>query len=158
MQSIHEIKQELQTLTAKELTELCLRLAKFKKENKEMLAYLLFDAHNAEAYSEQIKENMRETFKDVNTVNLYLAKKTLRKILRQANRYIKYTSSKQTEADVLMHFCFLFKNSGIAIHKNKAITNMYLQQIKKIRTALSTLHEDIQYDLLKQVNQLETDV
>jgi hypothetical protein len=158
MQSIHEIKQELQTLTAKELAELCLRLAKFKKENKEMLAYLLFDAHNAEAYSEQIKENMRETFKDVNTVNLYLAKKTLRKILRQANRYIKYTSNKQTEAEVLIHFCSLLKNSGIAIRKNKAITNMYLQQLKKIRIALSSLHEDIQYDLMKQVNQLETNV
>mgnify|MGYP001791935924 CR=1 FL=1 len=136
---------------------MCLRLAHDQKENKELLAYLLFDAHNAEAYTEQIKENMRDTFKDVNTANLYLAKKTLRKILRQANRYIKHTLSKQTEAEVLIYFCSLLKNSGIAIHKNKALTNMYLQQIKKIKIALAALHEDIQYDFRKQVNQLETD-
>ena len=35
--TIHEIKQELVTLKPAALSELCLRLAKFKKENKELL-------------------------------------------------------------------------------------------------------------------------
>ena len=54
--SVSEIKQELQNLTAKEITELCLRLARYKKENKELLAYLLFEAHDVDAYTERVKK------------------------------------------------------------------------------------------------------
>jgi len=156
--SLSEIKQELQNLPAKEIAELCLRLARYKKENKELLAYLLFEAHNPEAYAIRIKESIEEGFKDINTVNLYLAKKTLRKILRQANRYIKYTSNKQTEVEVLVHFCSVLKVSGIAIHKNKALHNLYLKQLKKIKAAITTLHEDIQYDFMKSIQQLQAGI
>ncbi len=156
--SLAEIKQELQNLTAKETMDICLRLARFKKDNKELLAYLLFEAHNVEAYTQQVKEMVNEKFKDVNTGNVYLAKKTLRKILRLINKHIKYVGSKQTEAELLIHFCLMLKNSGIRIHKNKALTNMYMQQVKKIKAALSALHEDIQYDFAKQVGELQTDV
>jgi hypothetical protein len=152
--SLAEIKQELQSLSAKEITELCVRLARYKKENKELLAYLLFQSNNEEAYVMQVKEMIDEIFKDVNTRNLYLAKKTLRKILRIVNKHIKYTSSKQTEVELLIHFCLLLKNSGIVLRKNKALNNMYLHQLKKIKAALSALHEDIQYDFLKQIEQL----
>lgn len=153
--NLAEIKQELQNLTAKEITEICLRLARFKKDNKELLAYLLFEAHNVEAYMQQVKEIINETFRDVNTNNLYLAKKTLRKILRLVNKHIKYVGSKQTEVELRIHFCLLLKNSGIRIHKNKALTNMYMQQLKKIKAALSALHEDIQYDFMKLVDELQ---
>ena len=155
--SLAEIKQELQNLTAKEITDVCLRLARFKKDNKELLAYLLFEAHNVEAYTGQVKEMIDENFKAVNTSNLYLAKKTLRKILRLVNKHVKYVGSKQTEVELLMHFCLMLKASGIRIHKNKALANMYMQQIKKIKAALSALHEDIQYDFLKQVHELQTE-
>lgn len=156
--SIAEIKQELQNLTANEIAEVCLRLARFKKDNKELIAYLLFEAHNIEAYTEQVKEMVNETFKDVNTSNLYLAKKTLRKILRLVNKHIKYVGSKQTEVELLIHFCLMLKGSGIRIYKNKALTNMYMQQLKKIKAALSALHEDIQYDFAKQIDELQTGV
>ena len=84
--SVNEIKQELKELTPAQLTELCLRLARFKKENKELLTYLLFEAHNLPAYINSIKQQMDEDFSQVNTSNLYFAKKTLRKILRIANK------------------------------------------------------------------------
>ena len=156
--SLAEIKQELQNLTAKEITDLCLRLARFKKDNKELLTYLLFEAHNGEAYSGQVKEMIDENFHDVNTSNLYLAKKTLRKILRLVNKHIKYVGSKQTEVELLIHFCLMLKHSGIRIHKNKALANMYMRQIKKIKAALAALHEDIQYDFMKQVDELQTEI
>ena len=152
--SLSEIKQELQGLNAKEIDELCLRLARYKKENKELLAYLLFDAQDPDTYAMHIKESMDEAFKEVNISNLYLAKKTLRKILRQINKQARFTLNKQTEAELRMHFCLTLKASGIPIHTNKALNNMYTQQVKKIRTALAGLHEDIQYDLMKQVEQL----
>ncbi len=156
--SLAEIKQELQNLTAKEITDACLRLARFKKDNKELLTYLLFEAHNIEGYTEQVKEMISERFKDINTSNLYLAKKTLRKILRLVNKHIKYVGSKQTEVELLIHFCLMLKHSGIRIHKNKALNNMYMQQLKKIKAALSALHEDIQYDFVKQIDELKTGI
>lgn len=152
--SISDIKKELEHLPAKELTQLCLRLAKYKKENKELLHYLLFDADDNETYANQVKEEMNELFSDVNTTNLYFAKKTIRKILRVANKHIRYTGDKQTEVVLLIHFCAMLKQTGIAFYKNKALENLYLQQIKKINAALTSLHEDIQYDFVKQVEAL----
>ena len=152
--SLSEIKQELQSLSAKDITELCLRLARYRKENKELLAYLLFNAHDIEGYTNGIKEDIEEAFKDMNKTNLYLAKKSLRKILRQINKQTKFTLNRQTEAELRICFCSALQASGIAIYKNKALGNMYIQQIKKIKTALAGLHEDIQYDLMKQVETL----
>ena len=42
--TLKEIKQELNALSKEEVQELCLRLSRFKKENKELLAYLLFES------------------------------------------------------------------------------------------------------------------
>ena len=109
--SLNEIKQELQTLTAQETAELCLRLARYKKANKELLAYLLFNAHDIESYTNEIKETINEGFKDVNKSNLYLAKKTLRKILRQINKHIRFTLNRQTEAELRIYFCATLKVS-----------------------------------------------
>ena len=40
--TIIELKQELNNTSPAIVSELCLRLARFKKENKELLTYLLF--------------------------------------------------------------------------------------------------------------------
>jgi hypothetical protein len=42
--TLAEIKKELQQVDADLLQTLCLRLAKYKKENKELLGYLLFES------------------------------------------------------------------------------------------------------------------
>ena len=152
--SINEIKQELKDLSAKELNEICLRLARYKKENKELLAYLLFDAHNIDAYTQEIKNYIDEMFNDVNKSNLYFAKKTLRKILRQINKQIKFMLNKQAEVELRMHFCTTLISSGISFHKNKILMNMYQNQIKKIKAALAGLHEDIQYDYIRLMEKL----
>jgi hypothetical protein len=153
--SVSDIKQELQNLPPKEVAELCLRLARYKKDNKELLGYLLFESHDREGYTNRIKEDIEEDFKEVNRTSLYQAKKTLRKILRLANKYVRYTANKETEAEVLIYYCTLLKSSGIPIHKNKVLSNLYQQQLKKIKVALETLHEDIQYDYIRQVEKLE---
>jgi hypothetical protein len=152
--SVSELKQELQNSTVKELTELCLKLARFKKENKELLTYLLFEAHDMESYINTVKEQMNEDFTEVHKTNLYFAKKNLRRILRNTSKYIKCTGSKQAEAIFLIHFCKLFKQSGIPLSKSTALYNMYVQQVKKINAAIETLHEDLQYDYMKEVEQL----
>ena len=104
--SLSDVKNELSHLDKNELTELCLRLARYKKENKELLSYLLFDANDEENYKNNINLLIDENFEAITQTNLYLVKKSLRKILRIANKHIKYSQNKETEIDVLIHFCW----------------------------------------------------
>ena len=53
--TIKKIKDELNYKTSQELIELCLLLSKFKKENKELLTYLLFDKDDEEMYINKVK-------------------------------------------------------------------------------------------------------
>jgi hypothetical protein len=152
--TINELKLELSNLPAEQLTDLCVRLAKFKKENKELLTYLLFEAFDEHAYIENIKTEALQQFEDINTSSLYFVKKSLRKILRTLNKYIRYTGSAETEAKLLLFFCATLKDSGIPIQKNPVIKNMYLNQLKKITKTIATMHEDLQYEYARELEQL----
>lgn len=154
--TIHEIKQELQTLKPTELTELCLRLGRFKKENKELMTYLLFEAHDEQGYIQGIKKEIDDEFAAINLSHLYFAKKTLRKIVRIINKYCRYSSSKQTEVELRIYFCLQLKESDIPIERNPVINNLYHSQLKKINAVLATLHEDLQYDYRREMDELTT--
>ncbi len=153
--TVKEIKTVLENTPPSVLLQYCLRLVKFKKENKELLTYLLFEAGNEAAYVQSVNELLGELFLDVNKTNLYFAKKTIRKIVRTANRYIKYSDVDTTEPDVLIFVCENILALNINLKKNTALHNLYLSQIKKIRKAVSAMHEDIQYDYLKVAEALE---
>jgi hypothetical protein len=149
--SIHELKQELANLKPAEITSLCLRLARFKKENKELLTYLLFEAQDEQGYIRNAKQEIEELFGEINLSHLYFAKKTLRKILRVINKYSRYSGNKQTEIELRIFFCRQLKTSGIPFRQNAVLSNIYDGQIKKIDEALSTLHEDLQHDYRKEI-------
>ncbi|MBK5269693.1 MAG: hypothetical protein JJE22_01640 [Bacteroidia bacterium] len=153
--SVNEIKQELASLKQPEVVELCLRLAKFKKENKELLTYLLFEAHDEETYIKGIKNEIDGLFDTINLSHLYYAKKTLRKIIRIINKYCRYSGNKQTEIELRIYFCQKLKISGIPFHRNTVTNNIFDSQLKKINTILATLHEDLQYDYLKEIKTLQ---
>jgi len=153
--TLNELKKELQELSPKQVQDLCIRLAKYKKDNKELLTFLLFEAHDEPAYIQNIREEMEELFTEVNKRNVYLAKKTLRKIVRTANKYIRYSGSKTVQIEVLIYFCQLIQKSGISIRSSAVLENLYEQQLKKIRKALSTLHEDLQYDYRQELEGIE---
>ena len=80
--SLAEIKKELKELSKEELLEKCMALAKYKKDNKEFLNYLLFEAHDQESFVKVIKQEVDDYFAEITQPNLYLVKKSLRKILR----------------------------------------------------------------------------
>ena len=153
--TIQEIKQELRSLSPTRLSELCLRLAKFKKDNKELLTYLLFESDDEATYIDNVKKEMDEGFAELPKPNLYLTKKSLRKVLRTTAKQIRYTASPQAEAELLTYFCRKLRNSGIPLKDSPVIHNLYLQQLKKIRAVIATFHEDLQYDLLKALKGLE---
>ena len=144
--SISTISKELQELSPKSLKVLCLRLAKYKKDNKELLSYLLFEAHREEQFILNVKEEIENGFDTINKANLYWAKKSIRKVLRLAQKYIKYSGNKQTEVELLVHFCGQLQASGIPFRESTTLNNLYEAQLKKVNKALSALHEDLQYD------------
>jgi len=152
--SLKELKTELQTLPLATVLDLCMHLAKFKKENKELLTYLLFEAHDEEYYIKEVKELIDEQFENINKSSLFLAKKTVRKVLRTTNKFIKYSGLKQTEVELLIYFCNKIKNSGLPLPDNTALGNLYQRQILKINKALKTLHEDLQYDFSEEIKRL----
>jgi hypothetical protein len=150
---ISELKQELTNLPPHQLQELCLRLAKFKKENKELLTYLLFEAHDEEGYTAMVKHEIDEGFTELPKPNIYLTKKSLRKILRITGKHIRYMGSKSAEADLLIYFCHKIRESNIPIQQSPVLTNLYNNQLKKINSVISTMHEDLQYDFLKRIKE-----
>ena len=152
--SIQEIKKELHTLEASQLQELCLRLAKYKKENKELLTYLLYEAGDEDSYIASVKEEMDELFEEVNTSSIYFAKKTFRKILRTANKYIRYSGKKTTEIELLVHYLRKLKASRISIRRSPQMMNLYQRQMDKIAKSVNTLHEDLQYDYQQEMKEL----
>lgn len=151
---ISQIKKELTNLPPEELRELILRLSKFKKENKELLSYLLFEAYNEQEYIRQAKDEIDTEFLGLNRSSYYLAKKTLRKVLRTANKYIRFSGKKETEIELLLYFCQKMKESKLNYKANRVVFNMYINQVKRIQKAIAQIHEDLQYDYREALESL----
>jgi hypothetical protein len=152
--TVSTLKKELNALPNGDVVDICLRLVKYKKENKELLSYLLFDANNEAEYIRSVKEEIDLHFAEINFSQLYFAKKSIRKILKITTKYIKYSNHKQTEVELLIHFCTKLKKSGIRIASSNSINNLYNNQLRKINLAVGSLHEDLQHDYREEVEQL----
>ncbi len=153
--SLSEIKKELGTLTPGEVEELCLRMARFKKESKELLTYLLFEAHSESGFIASVKEEIDEGFNLLNRSNLYFVKKGLRKILRNINKYNRYSGIKTTALELHIYFLQKIKASKIPVRESVMLVNLYEGQLKKINTLLKTLHEDLRYDYTMELDKLK---
>lgn len=152
--TISELKTELNNTSPGQLMEVCIRLAKFKKENKELITYLLFESFDERAYIENIKKEIQAQFDEMNRANVYFIKKSLRKILRFVNKHTRYIGSAEAEADLLLFFCTRLKTSGVPMETNPVIRNIYQNQLKKIARSVTTMHEDLQYEYVKQLKLL----
>jgi hypothetical protein len=153
--SINEIKKELMNLDSKSLQDLCMRLAKYKLENKELLTYLLFEANDESAYISLIKAEIDQHFETLPKGNVYYIKKSLRKILRITNRQIKYSGQPATEVELRIYFCSRIISAGIPLHQSQVLTNLFEQQVKKIETVIARLPEDLQYDYHRDFESLK---
>jgi len=153
--SVVTIKKELQHRSSEELMALCLRLAKFKKENKELLTYLLFESHDESGYIETVKQELDEQFENINTNSYFYIKKSVRKILRNLKKYARYSLKKETEVELLLYFCNRLKDFEPSIKRNVTLTNIYERQILMINKIVATLHEDLQYDYNLVLEELE---
>lgn len=152
--SIKEIQTELKHRSSNELLELCLRLGKFKKENKELLTYLLFESTDEENFIRSVKANVDVEFEKINTRTFYFIKKSVRKILKDIKKFVRYSQNKETEIELLLYFCFKLKEFNPSIKRNTTLINLYNRQIEYIKKKISILHEDLQHDYNLELKEL----
>jgi len=152
--TLKELKNELEHYSQEELISVCLRLVKFKKENKEFLNYLLFGANNEINYIENIKIEIDEQFNQINTSSFYFIKKSIRKILKTIKKYIQYSQKNETEIELLIYFCQKLNKMKPNIHTNNVLKNLYSRQIDNIKRTIAKLHDDLQYDYNLDLNKL----
>ncbi len=152
--SIKTLKEELSYQSHKDMIGLCLRLSKFKKENKELLTYLLFESTNEDSYIKSIKEQIDNLFEKINRKSYFYIRKSMRKILTLTKKYIRYSQKKETEVELLLYYCTKLKNFIPSIKKSIRLQNVFDRQVVLIKKAISTLHEDLQYDYQLELEEL----
>ncbi|GAA4274149.1 hypothetical protein U6A24_21915 [Aquimarina gracilis] len=152
--TVKEIKTELTHCSTQELMELCLRLSRFKKENKELLTYLLFESSHEEGYIESIQREVDEQFDLINTASYHYIKKSVRKILRMIKKYIRYSKNKETEVELLLYFCKKLSGFQPYIHRNNVLQTILYRELTSIQKKLPSLHEDLQYDYTVELEKL----
>ena len=151
---VKAIKEELKNRDREELTELCLSLSKFKKENKELLTYLLFEADDENYYIKGIKEEIEIEFDEVNRKSYYYIKKSIRKILRNTKKNIRYSKKKQPEVELLLFFCKKLKEFSPSIAKSIPLSRIFDREIMKVKKILLTLHPDLKYDYETEIDSI----
>lgn len=153
--SLSELKKELQQLPAEELVDLCSALAKYKKDNKEYLDYLLYSARSKPVFITDVKAEIDFHYSAIDRqANLYFIKKNLRKILRLLNKYCKYLGDKTSALELHIYYCRKLKDSGIPFHKSQLIVNLYEQELKKINTLVASIHEDLRADYTLEIEEI----
>lgn len=152
--SLSEIKKELKHKTEEELLAYCLSLSRFKKENKELLTYLLFEASDEEGYIQSVKNEIDLQFSEINNQNYYWMKKTIRKVLRLTRKYIRYSKKKSTEVELLIYFCHKLLLLKPSIKENTTLINLYDRLIISIRKTIAKMEEDLQYDYNLQLEEV----
>ncbi|WP_233883393.1 hypothetical protein [Tenacibaculum piscium] len=152
--TIKALKEELKHKNSNELLEVCLQLIRFKKENKELLTYLLFEADDEERYILGVKSEINELFDAINTKSYFFIRKSARKILTSTKKYIRFSKKKETEVELLLHYCIKLKNLKPSIKNSPRLQNILTTQVKLIEKIVATLHEDLQYDYHLELEKL----
>lgn len=152
--TVKELRAALSLRSPKELTQLCLRLSTFKKDNKELLTYLLFEAADEAGYIESVKGEIDQQLEAVNRTSYYTIRKGIRKTLQQLKKYIRYSKQKETEVELLIFFCRRLQEFSPPIQRSTRLQNVYDRQLAMVKKKLSALHEDLQYDYQQELDAL----
>lgn len=150
---IATIRAELELRPAAELKAICLRLARFKSENKELLSYMLFDAADELGFIGSVKKDIDNQFNNLNTSHFYYTKKGIRKILRDMNKMIRISGRKSTEVELILHFCRNLYNLRNLL-ATAVLDKIVEQQVKKVSKSIALLHEDLRYDYMHELQEI----
>ena len=130
-------------------------MSKFKKENKELLTYLLYESIDEGGYITSVKENIDQEFSEINTTSYYFIKKNVRKILRNTKKFIRYSKKIETEVELLLYFCEVLKQMKPSYDRNTVLINLFDRQISIVKKKVSTMHEDLQYDYEQEIQVIQ---
>lgn len=144
--SVKDLKTELIYKSKEELVDLCLTMGKYKKENKELLTYLLFEQQDEAEYIKEIKYEVDGLFSELNYSSYYQSTKGVRKVLRLVKKYIRYSKKKETEVELLIYFCSKVKSILEYFEYNSTLLSIYEKQLEMVQKKIKSLHEDLQYD------------
>jgi hypothetical protein len=153
--SVKELKNGLKNIPQEHLVELCLQLVKYKKENKELLSYLLFQVHDEDGYIAEVKAIIDGEFSGISKKSAFHGRKAVRKALRITNKYIKYSKLKTTEVELLIYFCKKLRKAGISLNDSNAMGALYLRQVAKVKKTVASMHEDLQSDYEQDIQHLQ---
>jgi hypothetical protein len=144
--TLSQLQKELATLPPKEALEICIKLAKYKKENKEYLNFLLFGVHDKENYFEKIKESLEDSFSQVSRTTAWTTKKGLQKMARLIQKHVKQSGSLQTEIELRIWFCKRIRQARIDLDASQVTANLFYREIERIKVVYGKLHEDLRTD------------
>lgn len=144
--TLSELKKALVQLPHDELLDVCLRLTKFKIDNKELLTYLLLKSHDEPAYAEGLCDEIDRQFRDQPP-----HKRMLRKIVRWMDRCLRFSGNKETELQVRIHFCRCVADIAPKMKRCRVTANLYATQLSKIEKTLDKVHPDLQFDFRREM-------
>ncbi|TWU27986.1 hypothetical protein [Novipirellula artificiosorum] len=148
--TISQLKKELVKLDHDDFLDVCVRMAKFKVESKELLTYLLMKADDEIGYAEELCDEIDEQLSTPGKIH----KKTLRRVVRWMDKSLRFSGDKETELRVRIHFCRRIKDKRISFGGCRVSGNMYATQLKKIDKAIDKVHPDLQFDYNHQLSGL----
>lgn len=153
--SLPKIRKELNHLPPDELVAVINRLAKYKKDNKELLDYLLFRSSDELSFVAEVKELIEAEFEKINRQNLFWARKGIRRVLWLVNKYSRYSGMPETDVELRAHFCSTLRRSGIPLNRSAALSNLYRREVDRVAKAIGKLHEDVQLDYCHLIDELQ---
>lgn len=159
-----ELKKEILALPPKEKDKLLLRLVAKDKVLTEHLHFtLLEDESNLRDRVEQLKDKIVEAMGQITKQRNFSAKdvlQELRKLMKQVNHNYKVTKVNfedvQLRIYLLLHTPQKFKPTYSYSNRNyEDVFDLYfVKSIKSTLQKFNRLHEDLQYDLKDELNQL----
>jgi hypothetical protein len=149
---ISELKKELAGMPNEELVKLTLRLAKLKVENKELLHYLLFYSNDNEAYAESLLEEILDPFRQ-DFIHPYAMYKRLRKSMKIIAKYLRFTSDRAGECDLLLALVNEYLKTYRFEYKNAYLVRIIFRCLKKTADNMDRIHEDYRADYIDSYNQ-----
>ncbi|TAH00604.1 MAG: hypothetical protein EAZ15_08740 [Sphingobacteriales bacterium] len=138
-------KKEITKLDAKTLADICIRLAKYKTENKEFLNYLLFHSYDNQPYIDELKLEIANCFLHVNQ-NDYLYSKVLKGLLASLNKHLKFIGDKNREAEIVAEFCNTFMAHVTVRSYYAGLIQVLYRQFVRLQKVVGKLDEDLQFD------------
>lgn len=152
--SAQEIRKTLLNMEPREITDVVMRMLRYKKDNKELASYLLYNSSDEQAFVDEITEEINASFAELKYEGAYKYTKQIRKIIRLANKPIRYSGLPSTQVEVLLCILENLKPILSGKHGSNVLSGIYMRQVDIVAKAMDKLHEDIRYDYVKQFERL----